>query len=120
MSPWARTVSRTESWSASKRAVRPAFSAPLVRGNRSACARFGRRSKSKAYMGACVCLTHTAARVIGGMTAHSFAQKYVNQGVFGGHVVLIDEIGFVSIDLSAQLKQPRLKGIRLLVGGDFP
>ena len=46
-------------------------------------------------------------------------QKYVNNGVFSGHVVLIDEISFLSVDLLAQLEQLRPKGTRLLAFGDF-
>ena len=68
---------------------------------------------------ACASLTHSAARNVDGVTCHPFAQKYVNNGVFPGHVVLIDEISFLSIDLLAQLEQLRLKGVRLLCFGDF-
>ena len=68
---------------------------------------------------ACVSLTHCAARNVDGVTCHSFVQKYVSNGVFAGHVVLIDEISFLSVDLLAQLEQLRLKGTRLLAFGDF-
>ena len=68
-----------------------------------------------------VCLTHTGSRNIGpeACTAHSFVMKHVLYGTFGGTVVLVDEISFMSLDLIAALEHLRLKGVRLICFGDF-
>lgn len=68
-----------------------------------------------------ICLTHTGARNIGSKasTAHSFVIKHVLYGTFGGKVVLVDEISFMSLDLLAALEHLRLKDVRLICFGDF-
>ena len=70
---------------------------------------------------ATISLTHTATRNIGvgAVTAHSFVQKHVLHGTFSGSVILIDEVGFLSIDINAVAEQLRLKGARLISLGDF-
>jgi hypothetical protein len=68
-----------------------------------------------------ICLTHTGARNIGpaACTAHSFVMKHVLHGTFGGRVVLVDEVSFLSLDLIAALEHLRLKGARLMCFGDY-
>ena len=86
---------------------------------KSACLRALRAAlEENGLQVACICLTHTGARNIGAgaVTAHSLVQKNVLHGLFGGQVVLIDEISFMSVDLIAMLEQLRLKGVRLLAG----
>lgn len=68
-----------------------------------------------------ICLTHTGARNIGpgACTAHSFVMKHVLHGTFGGQVVLVDEISFMSLDLDAALEHLRQKGVRIICFGDY-
>ena len=68
-----------------------------------------------------ICLTHVGTRNLGegGETAHHFAMHRIMRGTFSGHVVLVDEISFVSLDLIAALEVLRLKGVRILCFGDF-
>jgi hypothetical protein len=68
-----------------------------------------------------ICLTHTGARNIGpaACTAHSFVMKHVLHGTFGGQVVLVDEVSFLSLDLIAALEHLRLKNVRLMCFGDY-
>ena len=67
-------------------------------------------------IGQAICFTRTGARNIGqgAITAHAFVQLFVLHGPFAGHVVLIDKISFMSIDLLAYLEHLRLKGVPLL------
>ena len=45
--------------------------------------------------------------------------KHVLHGTYGGGVILVDEISFVSLDLLAALEHMRLKGVRLICFGDW-
>ena len=68
-----------------------------------------------------ISLTHVATRNLGpgASTAHNFVIRHILNGTYQGHVVLIDEIGFMSLDLLACLEGLRQQGTRLICFGDW-